>query len=285
MKIKIITDSMSDIPKKIQDELNIRVIPLTVHFGEKTYIDGIDINSEKFFNLLDLASTLPTTSQVPPGEFEKAFREELKTYDKLIVINGSSKLSGTYNSARIAASEFNDGDVTVIDSLLVTFALGFLVIKAARMIKHGKSAEEIIREVEYSRQRIRCLFAVDTLKYLLKGGRLSLVQAIAGSILNVKPILTMIDGELKVIEKARGMKKALLYIESYAHENNIKLDGKIIGINHAIQKSAADMLEKDMKSKYKIKEVLRSEVGSVVGTHSGPGCVAAYFEVESIITE
>lgn len=285
MKVKIITDSMSDIPKKIQKELNIRVVPLTVHFGDRTYIDGIDINSEKFFNLLEVSNNLPTTSQVSPGIFEKIFREELEHCDKLIVINGSSKLSGTYNSARIAASEFYDGDVTVIDSLLVTFAQGFLVIKAARMLKQGKSAEEVIEEVINSRQRIRCLFAVDTLKYLLKGGRLSLVQAIAGTILNVKPILTMVDGELKVIEKVRGMKNALSFIENYPIVNNIKLDGKVIGINHAVQKNAADALEKDMKNKYKLKEVLKSEVGSVVGTHSGPGCVAAYFEVDNLITE
>lgn len=283
MRIKIITDSMGDLPKKLAEELDIRVVPLTVTFGEKTYVDGVDISSDHFFELLAVSSTMPTTSQVPPAVFQKVFEEELKKYDKIIVINGSSKLSGTHNSARIAATEFDEDRIAVLDSMLITFAQGFLVIKAARMVKKGIDFEEIVRMVEFSRQRIRCLFAVDTLKYLLKGGRLTAVQAIAGSILNVKPILTIIDGELKTLDKVRGTKKALAYLEDFPEQNGIKLDGKTIGINHSTCKDMADALEKKMKSKYKVKETLRSEVGSVVGTHSGPGCVALYFEVPDII--
>jgi len=283
MKIKIITDSMGDIPKKMAEENNIRVVPLTVSFGEKNYIDGVTINSDHFFEMLAVSAELPKTSQVPPSEFHRIFEEELKSYDKLIVINGSSKMSGTYNSARIAASEFDEDRIAVLDSMLITFAQGFLVMKAARMVKKGHSFEEIVEKIEYTRQRIRCLFAVDTLKYLLKGGRLSAFQAVAGSILNIKPILTIIDGELRTIDKARGMKKALAYLEDFPETRGVKLDGKIIGINHSTSKSVADALEKDMKSRYKVKEILRSEVGSVVGTHSGPGCVALYFEENDLI--
>lgn len=278
MKIKIITDSMGDIPKKMAEENNIRVVPLTVSFGEKSYIDGVTINSDHFFEMLAVSTVLPMTSQVPPSVFEKIFEEELKSYDKIIVINGSSKMSGTFNSARIAASAFDEERIAVLDSMLITFAQGFLVVKAARMVKKGHSFEEVVEMVEHSRHRIRCLFAVDTLKYLLKGGRLSALQAVAGSILNIKPILTIIDGELRTIEKARGMKKALAYMEAFPESKGVKLEGSVIGINHSTSKSIADTLEKAMKSRYKVKEILRSEVGSVVGTHSGPGCVALYFE-------
>ena len=283
MKIKIITDSMGDIPQKIADGLNIRIVPLSVNFGDKTYIDGIDISSKRFFEMLAVSSVMPTTSQVTPATFHQVFEEELKNFDKIIVINGSSKLSGTYNSATMAAQEFDGDEIVVIDSTLITFAQGYLVIKAAKMVKKGIDFEEIIKEVEFSKQRIRCLFAVDTLKYLLKGGRLSKMQAVAGSILNVKPILTIINGELKTIEKVRGMKKALAFIEDFPESRGVKLEGKVIGINHASSKDAANKLEKDMKTRYKVKEVLRAEVGSVIGTHSGPGCVAMYFEENDII--
>ena len=283
MKIKIITDSMGDIPKKIADGLNIRIVPLSVNFGDKTYIDGIDISSKRFFEMLAVSSDMPTTSQVTPATFHQVFEEELKNFDKIIVINGSSKLSGTYNSATLAAQEFDSDEIVVLDSTLITFAQGYLVIKAAKMVKKGISFEEIIKDVEFSKQRIRCLFAVDTLKYLLKGGRLSKMQAIAGSILNVKPILTIINGELKTIEKVRGMKKALAFIEDFPESRGVKLEGKVIGINHAASKDAANKLEKAMKTRYKVKEVLRAEVGSVIGTHSGPGCVAMYFEENNII--
>ncbi len=285
MRIRIITDSMGDVPKKLADELNIRIVPLTVSFGDKTYVDGVDITSDRFFELLTVSPELPKTSQVPPAVFQQVFREELEKYDKIIVINGSSKMSGTHNSARIAAEEFEEGRIEVLDSMLITFAQGFLVIKAARMAKKNASFEEIIAMVLYSRQRIRCLFAVDSLKYLLKGGRLSPLQAIAGTILNVKPILTIIDGELRAIDKMRGMKKALSYMEDYPESKGLKLDGKIIGINHSTSQDAADTLGKDMKSRYKVKEVLKAGMGAVVGTHAGPGCVALYYEEPDIIKE
>lgn len=285
MKVKIITDSMGDVSKKLAEEYDIRVVPLTVSFGEKSYLDGVTINSERFFEMLEVSTELPKTSQVPPSEFQRVFAEELKYHDKLIVINGSSKMSGTFNSARIAAAEFEEGRIAVLDSMLITFAQGFLVVKAARMAKKGHDFEEIVRMVEFSRQRIRCLFAVDTLKYLLKGGRLSALQAVAGSILNIKPILTIIDGELRSIDKARGMKKALAYLEDFPESRGVKLDGAIIGINHSTSKDAAETLEKAMKARYKIKEVWKSGMGSVVGTHAGPGCVALYFEEPELISE
>ncbi|MEA4848976.1 MAG: DegV family protein [Clostridiaceae bacterium] len=279
MGIRIITDSICDVPKDYVNRYNIRVMPLVVNFGDQSYRDGIDLTLEEFLSKLEKSEALPTTSQVPPAEFLEVYKEEIALGNKVISIHGSSQMSGTYNSAVIAKEQIGGQDIYVIDSMGITLGAGMLVIKAARLAKEGLEPEEIVKEIEAGRQNMKHLIIVDTLKYLHKGGRLSLSAAVAGSILNIKPILTVVHGKLELSEKARGIKKAIAVVLSTLKDNGWTLDGKVVGINHIADLEHMGLLEEELKKEYNIKEIIRGEVGSVVATHGGPGAVAFYFEI------
>ena len=277
MKIKVITDSVSDIPKKLVDDLNIRVVPLSVHFGNDVYRDGVDLTSEEFFEKLKNADKLPTTSQVTPGEFIEVFSEELLENEALIVILMSSKMSGTYNAA-IKAKEYLENDnIYVLDSKAISFGYGMMVIEAARMTLKGKKIEEIVSRVQYMSENMQYFFVVDTLEYLLKGGRLSKTEAVLGKVLNIKPIITIEDGVLKSLGKVRGRKRAIKWIQNWLDESNIDFSTRNIGLFHATSKENLNELRILIEENYDFKEILESEVGTVVGTHSGPGCIAISF--------
>lgn len=278
MGIKVITDTMCDVPKDMAERYNIRVMPLTVHFGNESYKDGVEITREEFYSKLEVCEELPTTSQVPPIQFLDAFKEELEKGNDIICINGSGKLSGTYNSAVLAKNQLESNRVFVIDSEGVTMGAGMLAIKAARLAEQGMEIQAIDEEIRASVKRMQYFFVVDTLKYLHKGGRISLSASVLGSILNIKPILNMKDGKLELIDKARGIKKAISNVFDMIEQNNWSLEGKIVGINHTIAPENAALLEEYLLKEYKVKEIIRGEVGSVVATHAGPGAVAMYFE-------
>ncbi len=279
MGIRIITDSICDVPKEYVERYDIRVIPLTVNFGDQSYKDGVDLTLKEFLDKLEKAEVLPTTSQVPPGEFLEAYREEIAKGNKIISIHGSSQLSGTYSSAVIAADQAGGEDIKVIDSSGITLGAGILAIKAARLAKEGMDQDGIVQEIEESKKRVKSFFILDTLKYLHKGGRLSLTASLAGSILNIKPILTVAHGKLELFEKARGIKKAISMLMDTIKDNGWTLDGKVIGLNHIADPEHMSMLEEELRKEYGIKEIIRGEVGSVVATHGGPGAVAIHFEI------
>lgn len=279
MSIRIIADTMCDVPIEFVKKYNIRVMPLKVHFGEESFLDGIDITAEEFFDRLAKADELPKTSQVTPSEFIKVFNEELGKGNTIITILGSSYLSGTYNSAILAKQQLGRENIHIIDSRAITLGAGMLVIKAARLAEEGKSPSEILKSIEMSKKRMKHFFVIGNLKYLYKGGRISLSASVIGSILNIKPILTVKNGKLEMIEKTRGIKKAISMMMDMIKENNWNLNDKIIGINHTLCSEHADYIEEIISNEYHVKEVIRGEVGSVVGTHAGPGCVALYFEI------
>lgn len=278
MPLKIITDSICDVPEHFIKKYNITVMPLTVHFGDETYKDGIDLTLNEFLKKLEKSEMLPTTSQVTPLEFYEAFRGETDRGSDIIAILGSSELSGTYNSAVMARERLKEANIHVIDSRGITLGAGMLVVKAARLAEQGLNTEEIASIIEDSKLKMKHLFIVDTLKYLHKGGRLSLSASVLGSILNIKPILTVVDGKLELFEKSRGIKKAITAVINTIKDNGWTLDDKVIGINHIADPEHLSMLEEEINRAYKVKEIIRGEVGSVVATHGGPGAVAIYFE-------
>ena len=279
MGIKIFTDSICDVPDEYVERYGIRVMPLTVNFGDESFKDGIDLTLIEFLAMLEKSEVLPTTSQVPPAEFFKAYREEIALGNKVISIHGSSQLSGTYNSAVMAKEQIGEPDIHIIDSMGVSLGAGMLVIKAARLVEEGLEAIEIVKEIEASKQKMKYFFILDTLKYLQKGGRLSISASMLGSILNIKPILTVVNGKLELSEKSRGIKKAIYSLLNTIKENGWSLDGKIVGINHIADPEHMRMLAEELKKEYCIKEIIRGEVGSVVATHGGPGAVAVHFEI------
>ncbi|MBC7765477.1 MAG: DegV family protein, partial [Hyphomonadaceae bacterium] len=206
--IKLITDSTSDIMKAVAEQWGIRVLPLTVHFGDKSYADGVELASTDFFDMLKQSDVFPTTSQISPAAFEQAFREELHTHDTLIVVTLSSKGSGTYQSACIAKEmvleDTPEADIVLIDSLSFCSGYGMIVVEAAKMLQDGRTKQEIIDHITNSCANLEIYILADTLEYLKKGGRVSNIAALIGGMLNIRPILTVRDGMVASKGKLRG---------------------------------------------------------------------------------
>lgn len=277
MALRIFTDSVSDIPKPLVERYQITVLPLLVNFGDESYLDGIEIQSQAFFDKLKAESKPPTTSQVSPGRFAEAFEIALSAGDEIIGIFMASKMSGTYQAAVSAVQLLETDKISCIDSESVTFGYGLLVIEAAQMAEQGKTRQEIVERIEGLKRKVENRYIVDTLEYLLKGGRLSPIHAMIGSLLNIKPILTCSDGELKVVAKVRGRKKALAYLIEWLDDEHISLDGKTVGLYHAVDEAYMEEVRSVLAARYNVKEFVFAEVGCVVGTHSGPSCVAISF--------
>lgn len=277
MSLRIVVDSVSDIPRSLADEFGIIVVPLQVIFEDASYKDGQDLDSSAFFKKVAMAGKLPTTAQVTPGEFVEVFRRELDEGNELLVITMSSALSGTHNAARTAAEFLETERITLFDSRSVTFAYGLIAVLAARMIRDGADKVSVCRQIGYMIANQESRFIVDTLDYLRRGGRLTGGEAFIGGLLNVKPILRITDGVLRAEEKVRGRKKAIRYICDWLAMEKIDLSDKTIALYHADDRDYLNDLEKALREQFKLGEVIYSEVGSVVGTHSGPGCIAISF--------
>lgn len=269
-KIKIVTDSTCDLPQDIVEELDIAVAPLTVRFGHEIYRDGLDITSEDFFHKLKNSKTLPTTSQVSVGQFTEIFEEFSKDYDEIIGIFISSKLSGTYQSAVIAKNVLGLQQIHILDSRATTLALGLMVIEAAKMAKEGKDADEIKNRVTYIFENLHTVIILGTLTYLQKGGRIGSSTALVGNLLNIMPILTFDNGEVKMIDKIRGKKRTIKWIINHMESLNIDLKGKRLGINYVGCDELVEELKQAVSDRYNIREFTVGTVGSVIGTYSGP---------------
>ena len=204
MSLKIVLDSTSDIVPELLGKFEI--VPLTVNFGEEEFIDGVTITREEFYAKLIESDVIPTTSQATPEAFESVFKKVVENGDEVLCITVASKLSGTYQSACIAAEEF-PGKVRVIDSKSVAIGSAILAEFALSLLEKGVSAEEIEKELIEKREDIIIVALIDTLEYLKKGGRLSKTAAFAGSLLNIKPVVSVEDGEINVLGKARGSKQ------------------------------------------------------------------------------
>jgi DegV family protein with EDD domain len=272
--IKIITDSTSDIPEALIKQYGINVVPLTVNFIEKSYKDGVELTGDEFFEKLAASEEMPTTSQVSIGEFVEVFEKELETSKDILCVNISSDLSGTYNAAMQAKEHMGNEHVHVVDSRLVSFALGVVVVEAARKLEQGVALEEVIDYLEHVHEDMQNIFIFDTLEYLLKGGRLSKNEALLGNLLNIKPILTIEDGALKSRDKIRGRKKAIKYAIKQVMADYEKQPFKKIAIFQSADSQMMKEIRTRLEEEFDFDEILESKIGSVVGTHSGPGCAA-----------
>lgn len=274
MAIRIITDSTSDLPAYIVKELGISALPLKVLFGEEVYRDGIDLTNKEFYEKMSQHKKLPTTSQVNPGEFIEEFTRHIDNGDEVIGIFISAKLSGTYSSAVIAKETMgNDSRINIIDSLSASFGLGLLVIEAGRMAQQGKSAEEIVQRIEQVKEKVHFYGVIDTLDNLQKGGRLSSTSAFAGRLLGIKPIITLKDGAVSLIAKARGQKKAFGWVLEDVKKNEVDFNNKVICLANAAAPLDAAEFKKEILKEYNPKEIIELDIGAVIGTHTGPGCV------------
>lgn len=272
MAIKIITDSTSDIAFDRQEELGIKIVSLSVRFGDKEYVDGVDLTKPQFFQMLRESAELPTTAQVNPERFEKIFEESVQSGDEVIGIFISSKLSGTYQSAVIAKQMLGAENIHLIDSLSVSFGLALLVYEMIKLRDAGKSAQEICSAVEELKRKQKFYAIIDTLKYLKMGGRLSASSAFIGSMLHIKPIIAIENGEIKAFDKKKGHKAAAQRIaEMMEQEKPDPAYRVFFGDSDAQQ--FINLLKDAVESVADISDSETVALGSVVGTHGGPGCV------------
>lgn len=277
MAIRIIADSVSDIPKPLAEKHHIEVLPLTVNFDDGSFQDGVDLSAEAFFERLKAAKKLPTTSQVPPGVFLETFERAVSEGDQVVCILMSSKLSGTYQSALAAKEMLGKGDIAILDSGMVSFAIGRIALLMSEMAARGADFKQVAEAGQRMIDQSVCRFIVDTLTYLTKGGRLKPAEALVGSLLNIKPVLTMQGGELKSWGKARGRKKAVRLVVDDLVTNGIDLNGKVVSLFHATDAAYLEELHVALKEAYPNMILEFGEVGCVVGTHSGPSCIAVSY--------
>ena len=276
MKTRIIVDSTADLMPEYKSRVS--VVPLTVHFGEEEYIDGVTIDHKTFYEKLIESDVLPSTSQATPDAFMKEFEKAKTAGESAVVITLASKFSGTYQSAMIAAAEYEN--IYVVDSASAAMGSGILVELAFRLLDEGKSAEEIAAILEEEKKKIVIVALVDTLEYLKKGGRVSKTVAFAGTVLNIKPVLSVVDGEINMLGKARGSKMGNnLLVQEIDKAGGIDFSKPVLlgysGISDALlQKYIED-------SRYiwegNLPEIRYTTVGSVIGTHAGPGAVVIAF--------
>lgn len=271
-KIRIVTDSTADIPPGMLEEVTI--VPLKVHFGEKTYLDGITIQAEEFYEQLAKAKALPTTSQPSPQEFVNAYRqvkEEAGEEVQILSFHLSSALSGTFQSAKLAQDMLSEEiDITVIDTKKASYGIGMLVAEVQEAVKSGKSKEECIALAEQMSVNIGTFFMVDTLEYLQKGGRIGRASALLGSLLNIKPILGLNEqGEVYPLDKVRGSKKALKRIIQAIHEFSDGYELQL-AVCHAQAREQAEELKIKLMEEFAVNNVLVTDIGPVIGTHVGP---------------
>ncbi|SFP60822.1 EDD domain protein, DegV family [Oscillibacter sp. PC13] len=272
MAIQIITDSTSDLTEEELQKLNVHMIHMRVIFEDGIYTDGVDITKEGFYEKQAAAKTLPKTTQVNPQEYCDIFESLLQNGDEVVAILLSSKLSGTFQSAMIAKGMAEGGErLHLVDSLNVTIGEGLLVREAVRLRDAGKTAAEIAAAMEELKYRVRFVAFIGTLKYLKMGGRISASTAVLGTMLNISPVVAIVDGEVKSVGRVKGKQKILEYTLDFA--NHYPIDGRhCVMFGHSRCLETMEIYREKCVKALAIKDYHWDELGAVIGTHAGPGC-------------
>jgi DegV family protein with EDD domain len=273
----IVLDSTADFPDAQQRFPNLRVVPLYVSFGAESFRDYVELDPHTFYELLRTAATTPTTSQPTPQDFLETY-EELAVYERIYSLHISSRLSGTCGSATLAAQDAGDGRVRLLDTETVSVGISMLALGIRRLLEQGTTDEEIEALAKSYRERSGLLFTVDTLEFLAKGGRIGRARALAGSLLNVKPILTIAEGEVVPLTRVRGRQKALQEFRRRFEEATTDGDGLHVAIAHAEADDAVAQLQAlVLEARPQAQVELVTSLGAVVGTHAGPGTIGFFW--------
>lgn len=278
--IKIIADSASDLVPKEAENLGITILPMEIIFGEEQFYDGVNLSHEEFFEKLISSNIFPKTSQINEFRFTEAFEQALQNEDdRVLCITMSSKLSGTYNSAVMAAKKF-DGKVKVVDSLNAAMGEKILVQYAVQLVNAGLGFDEVEKKVSEKKNKIEIYAVVGTLEYLKKGGRISSFVAFAGTLLNIKPLVAIIDGEVKLVGKAKGAKNGYKLLNSMVEKcGGIDYDMPFTTAYTGLDDSILQQYLEDNSNLWKGKTDIVPQylIGSTIGTHVGPSCVGVAF--------
>jgi len=272
--IKIVTDSTAYLPEATVQEHDVKVVPLYVHFADTGFKEGRDLSTADFYTRLKDAAELPTTSQPSAGEFKEVFQELVEAGHEVVTLTISSKLSGTWNSAMAAKEMLPGNGISIVDSLSTSAGLQLMVQEAIQAAAAGATRQEIVDRVEEMTEKMRLLFVVDTLEYLAKGGRIGNASAFLGTLLKVKPILFLQDGAIEPLEKVRSKRKAqarmLNLIEEYLGDHGPQAK---VALAQALVPDEAQALALELQGRLGCCEPGISEIGPVIGTHTGPGVI------------
>ena len=279
MSVRIICDSASDITQEQAKEWGITVLPLKILWDGEEYLDGVSMKTREFFEKLIETDELPTTSQLSPYDYDKAFQEVVDAGDTAVCFTLSSKLSGTYQSANIAKEDFGD-NIIVVDTLNAAVGEQIIVKRAIELRDSGKTAREIADIINEEKKHVKVIALIDTLEYLKKGGRISAASAMAGTVLNIKPVVAIADGEISVLGKARGSKNGNNKLMELVQQDGIDFNRPFLLTYAGLNDDLLQKYIKDSNSLYegKTEELGIVPLGSAIGTHVGPGAIAiAYF--------
>ncbi len=271
MALRIVTDSSCDLPASVVQRLGIAVVPCNVHFGSESLRDGVDIQPAQFYARLAGGGVHPTTSQPSVGQFAEVFQRLVGEGHDVLAIVLSSKLSGTYNGALQARQETGAASrIAVVDSLQVSLALGLLVQEAARMAQGGAGLDAVAAMVQRETASVRCYFSVDTLRYLVRGGRASHLQGFFGALLDIKPVLVLRDGEIHPLDRVRSRRRVLERLREIAAAYQ---EVRALGVVHSASPEDAEALARHCRDLFPNVESLVSEFTPVLGVHVGPGAL------------
>jgi DegV family protein with EDD domain len=281
---KFVTDSTGYLPPEFIKKYDISVVPLKVQFGHETYDEITGISNRDFYQRLTTTHEFPTTSQPSAGEFKDAYQKILSQDPgaEILVLTISSKLSGSYNSAATAAEQLSEADITVFDSLSAAMGLGLMVMAAGKMAADGQGMTEIITRLEQMRRETVIVLVVDTLEYLKRGGRIGAAAAFLGTLLNTKPILTVVEGEIRPLDRVRTKKKAIDRLFTELKRQLPRPDQPIqAGVMHVVAEAEAEKLASMIQEHFNVTYFFVSELGPVIGAHVGPGAIGVGFCPES----
>ncbi|MCR4425168.1 MAG: DegV family protein [Firmicutes bacterium] len=273
-RIAIVTDSTADLPTSMYRERDIVVVPLTVHFGEETYTDQVDLTSKQFFEKLQKSPIMPRTSQPSPADFIAVYERLLGSYDHIFSLHISSKLSGTYQSAKIAAETLKSPAIEVVDTMTVSLCTGLVTLAAADARDVHNDPEEVRRAVRHVMDTFGLLFTVGTLLYLEKNGRIGKAAALLGGLLSIRPILSMSEGELTAVERVRGQGRVLPRVLEIMESRVDRSHPVDVAVLHAVDPQRGEEWMEAVRERFTCRRIFLTECGPVVGTHSGPGALA-----------
>ncbi|MCL6633705.1 MAG: DegV family protein [Alicyclobacillus herbarius] len=275
-KIAFVTDSTAYLTPEQAGQDGLEVVPLTVLFGSESFREGVDLTTEAFFTRLAQADKLPTTSQPTPGEFAAVFERLLKEYDSVLCLLLSSGLSGTFHSAEMAA-RMVDGDVTVVDSQIASYGIAGPLLDGIALARQGGTKEDVLDLWRRELTDMHAYFVIDTLEYLHKGGRIGGAAAAFGALLQIKPILTMREGKIDLFEKVRTHRRAMERMLAQLDRDAQAGRPLQVGVVHSQRLADAEKLRADLVQRYPNIEAEVSELGPVIGTHTGPGVLALVY--------
>jgi len=283
MAYKIVVDSSSDMPKDLSSKLGVITVPMPVYIDGNTYHEGVDIFPDRFYADIDSYNDLPKTSQPNPSTLKDTYEKILAEGFDVIAIHLSSGLSSTYQSALMVREMCSHPErIHIIDSLGASFGFGVQAVLASQIIQEEEEPAQIVKRITEHRDKMHYIFTLDTLEYLVKGGRVSKTAGFVGGLLDVKPILHINqEGKIDVFGKVRSRKGAIRKLVDIMEQEITQPETQVIGISHSACLNDAISLAEEIKERLKVKEILLSEIGCVVGSHVGPGTLALFYQSEA----